>query len=86
MFHAATVRQERNEHNLLKDFEDEVPGYLHNDRIRKTLEDLELKSGAGRCADNMVKCYSALIQLRLVGQEEEPLLRAWLDDMQNCLG
>ena len=30
LFHAATVYQERNEHDLLRDFRDEIEGYLHN--------------------------------------------------------
>ncbi len=33
LFHNSTVWQERNEHSLLKDFEDEVPGYLNNSKI-----------------------------------------------------
>src|SRR5690348_18334068 len=37
-FHAADVIQERNEHSLLKDFEDEIAGYMHNGRICKLLE------------------------------------------------
>ena len=40
LFHRATVTQERNEHNLLKDFEDEIPGYLNNEKIRQLLEDV----------------------------------------------
>src|SRR6185436_15069807 len=39
LFHNATVRQERNEHSLIRDFEDEIPGYLNNARICKMLED-----------------------------------------------
>ena len=85
LFHDATVYQERNEHSLIKDFEDEIPGYLHNETIRKTLEDLELKSGYEHCAENILKCYRSLIQLGVIGQEEEPLLGAWLDDMSNCI-
>ena len=38
LFHEATVRQERNDHHLMDDFADEVPGYLHNRRIAATLE------------------------------------------------
>ena len=34
LFHEPTVEQDRNEHALLKDFSDEVPGYLHNARNR----------------------------------------------------
>ena len=30
LFHNATVFQERNEHSLIRDFEEEIPGYLNN--------------------------------------------------------
>ena len=35
LFHAPTVSQERNEHDLMRDFADEVPGY------RTTFSDLD---------------------------------------------
>jgi hypothetical protein len=40
LYHEATMQQDRNQHDLLKDFEDEIPGYLHNARICRQLEDL----------------------------------------------
>jgi hypothetical protein len=75
------VVQERNEHDLMIDFRDEIPGYLHNERIRRTLEDLDLKSGIAAIPDNLVRCYNALIDMELVGADERPLLEAFLDDM-----
>jgi len=33
VFHNASVYQRRNEHDLLKDFEDEIPGYLNNEKV-----------------------------------------------------
>lgn len=81
LFHGATVYQERNEHDLMRDFADEVPGYLHNERIRRTLEDLDLGAGEAAIPDNLMRCYRALIALDLVGKDEEPLLAAWLEDL-----
>ena len=81
MFHGSTVYQERNEHDLMRDFEEEVPGYLHNDRIRKTLEDLPLRGDEERIGDDLAACYRALIKLGVVGAEEEPLVNAWLEDI-----
>lgn len=83
-FHSSTVWQERNEHDLMRDFADEVPGYLHNERIRKTLEDLPVSGGIGALHDNMRAAYRALVALELVGAEELPLLDAWLDDLAGC--
>ena len=59
LFHGATVRQERNDHDLMRDFADEIPGYLHNDRIRKTLEDLPLRGGKPEIMNNIRACYAA---------------------------
>ena len=83
-FHSSTVFQERNEHDLMRDFADEVPGYLHNERIRRTLEDLALASGLHALAENLVKAYEALVRLEVVGAAELPLLHAWLDDLARC--
>ena len=81
LFHEATVWQERNEHNLMKDFADEVPGYLHNASIRDALERLALSPGISFIPDNLRQCYRALVDLGVVGAEELPLLEAWLEDI-----
>lgn len=86
LFHEPTVWQERNEHNLMRDFEDEVPGYLHNDRIRRTLEDLPLAGGVGNVGENLRRCYEALVGLGVVGADELPLLNAWLADLDRLRG
>lgn len=82
LFHEATVRQERNEHNLMRDFADEVPGYLHNRRIGELLAALSLRPGAAALPENLRLCYGALIGLGIVGREELALLDAWLADLQ----
>ncbi len=81
-FHRATVYQERNDHNLLRDFADEVSGYLNNARIATTLAALDLPHGPEHLTANLVACYEALIGLGLVGAEERPLLQAWLSDLE----
>jgi len=81
LFHEATVWQERNEHNLMRDFADEMPGYLNNARIREALEGLVLAPGSAHMAENLRRCYGALVSLGVVGAEELPLLDAWLGDI-----
>ncbi len=82
-FHDATVFQERNEHNLLRDFEQEVPGYLFNNKIKKILEDAPLRSGVEHIADNLRMCYNALIRENIISSKEEmALLDAWLLDIE----
>ncbi len=82
LFDEATVWQERNTHNLLRDFEDEIPGYLNNAKICKTLGELKLKKGKENIFENLIACYHSLIEIKVVGAEEMPLLRAWIADLK----
>jgi hypothetical protein len=78
LFHQSTVWQERNEHNLMNDFNDEISGYSNNLRIMESLNELNLKPGVDYIANNMLLCYQKLIDLDLVGKEEMGLLKSWL--------
>ncbi len=80
-FHAAEVFQDRNEHRLLKDFQDEVPGYLNNTAICATLAELSLKPGPSAVGQNMRRCYEALVQKGIFPDKELPLVDAWLADL-----
>jgi len=82
LFHEPTVKQRRNLHNLLRDFEDEIPGYLHNCEIREALETLELQPGKEKIPDNLRICYQKLVDMSLIGDEELQLLDDWLDDIK----
>lgn len=81
VFHNADVHQERNPHNLMRDFEDEVPGYLNNDRIAVALDGLKLSSAPADCGANLRACYERLIAIGVVPPEELPLIDAWLADI-----
>jgi hypothetical protein len=81
-FHGPEVVQRRNVHNLLKDFEDEVPGYLSNDRIIRLLEDQHCESGAEAVGGNLVRCYEKLVRQSILPREELPLVKAWLADLK----
>jgi hypothetical protein len=81
-FHGPTVFQDRNEHDLLRDFEQEIPGYLNNDRIRLELETLSLRGGVENIGQDLCTCYRALIRLGVIGADEEGLLASWLDDIR----
>ncbi|NEP46076.1 MAG: DUF288 domain-containing protein, partial [Okeania sp. SIO2H7] len=85
LFYSPTVYQERNEHNLMRDFEDEVSGYLNNDKIAKSLAEINLKSGEANLLDNLSKCYDALIGLGVVKPEEAELVEAWARDLTAIL-
>ncbi len=81
LFHGPTVWQERNDHNLLDDFQDEVVGYINNARICEALEKLDIKTGSSNIGENMRKCYQALIDMGVVGTGEIALLDDWMSDI-----
>lgn len=86
LFHRATVRQERNDHNLMRDFEDEISGYLQNAKIVEVLAGLELAAGEQHVAANVRRCYHALVAKGLLPQDEMTLLDAWLHDLAAVWG
>lgn len=82
LFHSSSVWQERNEHSLLKDFEDEIPGYLNNSKICQLLENLDLKNGIENLSENLMRCYSMMSENNFVGQAELKLVQAWIKDIE----
>jgi hypothetical protein len=82
LFHESTVRQERNEHNLMKDFEDEIVGYCKNDTIYKELERLDLKKDINK---DLLLCYKKLIAMGLIEKKELLLLEQWQRDIRFVL-
>jgi STELLO glycosyltransferases len=85
LFHAATMYQERNEHNLMNDFKDEIPGYLNNKLIMERLHALKLKDGTENIPENLLACYKELIGMELIGKEELPLVQAWIKDIGSLI-
>jgi len=81
LFHAATVWQERNDHNLMRDFEDEIPGYLNNDAIVSALAGLDLPAGRLRLGENLLLCYKRLVEMGLIDAKEIALIEAWINDI-----
>lgn len=83
LFHSSTVRQIRNDHNLMKDFSDEIPGYNNNVKIYSLLKKLKLKEGAENIGENMIACYSSLIDAGFFDRNELILLNVWLADFES---
>ncbi len=81
LFHEPTVWQERNKHDLMHDFSDEIPGYLYNRSICEALESLNLVPGIDKLNDNLLVCYEKLVSMSLVKEQELSLLDAWLSDL-----
>ena len=82
LFHEATVWQERNEHNLMRDFEDEVPGYVQNRAIMETLVSLKLDPSPESICLNLSTCYESLVAGGFLDPLELDLLGNWLNDLQ----
>lgn len=78
LFHAASVFQERNPHDLTADFRDEIAGYLHNADICNKLDALHIEPGAGHIPEGIVNCYATLVSSGFMRAEEMKLLEAWL--------
>ena len=83
LFHNSTVIQERNKHNLMKDFEDEISGYKNNLKLMNNLIKLKLKPGIKNIKYNMILCYRELIRINLIDKKELKLLNAWFLDLKS---
>ncbi|NHZ86225.1 MAG: DUF288 domain-containing protein [Planctomycetia bacterium] len=83
LFHQSTVRQTRNDHNLMNDFRDEISGYNNNVQIYKNLINLKLQEGIENIPSNMKTCYKKLIELKFIAPDELILLNNWIDDCHN---
>ncbi len=83
LFHNSTVWQERNNHNLMNDFKDEISGYINNQLIYDCLKNLDLKEGIENITFNMRVCYLKLIQLGIFDSKEMILLESWFEDINS---
>jgi hypothetical protein len=84
-FRGPTVWQERNEHDLMRDFRDEVPGYLNNISICESLDQLSLQPGVRNIGTNLRICYEKLVRMEIMPQEELELVDAWLADLKDVI-
>ncbi len=78
-FGEASVYQERNLHNLMRDFNDEVPMYQQVDRTVDTLESVSLSGGP---LDWLVQAYGALAESSVVQPAEVKAASAWAADLR----
>jgi hypothetical protein len=84
VFHAAEVIQDRNAHDLMRDFNDEVPGYQRNRKLAQVLADTSLLSGACVVATNLRRCYEALVAHDFFQPAELDLVAAWCDGLEQA--
>jgi hypothetical protein len=85
LFHSPQMSQDRNVHDLMRDFQDEVPGYLNNSRIGQLLQEARLEKGEDAVAENLIRCYEILVETRLLPEQELDLVRTWVSDYRIAL-
>ncbi len=78
-FHQATVYQERNVHDFMKDFRDEVECYLNT---RKVIDILQELGSCEKPTSNLTQAYQALHKGKLISSEELSIVDAWRSDFE----
>ena len=79
---AATVFQDRNEHDLMRDFRDEIEGYNGYERFVKKLEETTIEGTATSLLADLRIVYTALISAGFFTSDELEILDAWIADME----
>ena len=82
VFTSSTVFQERNAHDLMRDFQDEVEGYLGYERFVEILRSTRIVGKPSALLDDLKTIYAALVSEGFLTEMEFPILEAWISDMQ----
>lgn len=80
VFHAPDMIQDRNAHDLLRDFREEQGLYVNVSRMARRLDALDLREGPAMAGANLRACYAAFIEEGIFASAETELLAAWLED------
>lgn len=78
-FHGANMFQRRNEHSLIRDFRDEVSGYLNNVGIMEALTALPLEKATR--PERVAACYAAMVAASYLRPEELATVESWNVDL-----
>lgn len=78
-FGPATVRQERNVHDLMHDFGEEFVMYREVEAVVDLLESLPV---AGSASDGLIAAYTALAAANLAAPMEVAAVHAWVADIR----
>jgi hypothetical protein len=79
---SATVFQDRNEHDLMRDFRDEIEGYNGYERFVLVLEATPIIGTAESVLADLRTLYTALISAGFFASDELEILDAWIADME----
>ena len=78
-FTNATVYQERNDHDFMKDFESEVPMYINVKLIYSEI--CKIVSKDNSIDENLLNVYKKLVDMNITESRELIVLKNWLDDV-----
>lgn len=82
-FKNATVRQERNKHNLMKDFNDEIIGYTDNRKICFILEEkIKEWNGSMSVAEKVHSGWIGLNKAGYITDSEIKIFELWLKEIR----
>lgn len=83
-FHAPTVEQQRNQHDLTKDLAQELIGYVSNRKIARTLSETRQTISPGdSLEDTALKLWQSLESIGIILPEEGAILREWFDQYES---
>lgn len=85
LFFGTTMYQKRNIHDLINDFNDEIPIYKNNKIIFSILQKIKLKKGHKFFLENMRICYIELIKNKIFEKKELKYLNAWIKDCKKII-
>ena len=77
-FHEPTVYQDRNQHDLRKDFRDEITMYTQTENLVSTLDALDI-SGLSKLG--ALKIYVELEKVGITKREETECVNSWISDL-----
>jgi hypothetical protein len=66
----------------MRDFQEEISGYIHNKAIGQTLENLKLTPGLNKLSENLYICYESLVSMDFIDKRELNLVQAWVEDLK----
>lgn len=77
------VYQDRNEHDLMRDFRDEIEGYVGYEHFVRVLETTPIDGGFSSLLSDLRGLYVALIEAGFFSSAEISILDAWIEDMES---
>ncbi len=85
LFKSSNVVQKRNDHNLIKDLNDEMELYENLNYALSSLLKLNLLKGEKNYTKNLIKVYKNLVLMKLFPKKELDLVKLWVRDFNKIL-